>query len=288
MNTDVIRQSVLLMRLHKPIGILLLLWPTLWALWLAADGKPDYHIVILFILGVVIMRSAGCIINDIADRHVDGFVKRTQKRPLAANTMTSKTAFILFMILLICAFCIVLSFNAFTIKLAFIGAALAMIYPFLKRITHLPQVGLGFAFSWGIPMAFAAIQNTISWQAWVLFFTAILWPIIYDTMYAMTDRFDDIKVGIKSSAILFGEWDCLIIGFLQIGFIILLISVGYLFQLNWMYDASLFLVAGLFIYQQKLIRKRIPERCFQAFLNNHWVGLSIFLGIVLSYENCCR
>lgn len=288
MNTDVIRQSVLLMRLHKPIGILLLLWPTLWALWLAADGKPDYHIVILFILGVVIMRSAGCIINDIADRHVDGFVKRTQKRPLAANTMTSKTAFILFMILLICAFCIVLSFNAFTIKLAFIGSALAMIYPFLKRITHLPQVGLGFAFSWGIPMAFAAIQNTISWQAWVLFFTAILWPIIYDTMYAMTDRFDDIKVGIKSSAILFGEWDCLIIGFLQIGFIILLISVGYLFQLNWMYDASLFLVAGLFIYQQKLIRKRIPERCFQAFLNNHWVGLSIFLGIVLSYENCCR
>lgn len=287
MSVDLIKQFIYLMRFNKPIGILLLLWPTLWALWLAGLGRPDAWIVCVFILGVMIMRAAGCIINDVADRHVDGFVARTALRPLAAKTLSVKAALILFVMLLVCALLLVLSLNTFTIQLAFVGAALAVLYPFLKRITHLPQLGLGVAFSWGIPMAFAAITNAISWQAWVLFITAVLWPVIYDTLYAMTDRIDDIKVGIKSSAILFGRWDRLIIAILQSIFVIMLTWVGYLFQLRWIYFLSVCVVVGLFSYQQTLIKERIPERCFQAFLNNHWVGMSIFIGIVLSYENCC-
>lgn len=283
-----IKQSLYLMRLDKPIGILLLLWPTLWALWLAGRGSPDMKIVSIFVWGVVIMRSAGCVINDFADRALDGLVARTRSRPLATGQLRPSTALILFFILLMAAFLLVLLLNSLTIKLAFVGVALAIGYPFLKRITHLPQLGLGLAFSWGVPMAFAALNNTVSLKAWALFFVAALWPVIYDTMYAMTDRADDLKIGVKSTAILFGRFDIIIIACLQCLFVMLLAVLGWLFQLTYVYYLSIGCVAGLFIYQQILIKDRIPERCFQAFLHNHWVGMSLFIGILLNYENCCR
>lgn len=281
MNRVMIKQYINLMRLNKPIGILLLLWPTLWALWLASDGKPHLSIVIIFILGVVLMRSAGCIINDYADRNFDQHVQRTRERPLVTGKVTVKAALTLFSILISCAFLLVLLLNRLTILLAFVGAALAIVYPFLKRFTNLPQVGLSLAYSWGVPMAFAAETNSISFSAWILFFTAILWPMIFDTFYAMVDRADDMKIGIKSTAILFGKWDKLIIAILQILFLLSLILVGYLFNLNKFYFLSLFIAAILFLYQQVLIKDRYREQCFKAFLNNHWVGLIVFVGIVL-------
>ncbi len=274
-------QYCLLMRLHKPIGILLLLWPTLWALWLASHGRPHFLVLCIFVAGVVLMRSAGCIINDYADRKVDAYVKRTSQRPLATGAISVKGALIVFTVLSLFAFGLVLFLNVYTILLAIVGAVLAIIYPFMKRFTHLPQVGLGLAFSWGIPMAFAAENNAIPLAAWVLYFTAILWPVIYDTMYAMTDRDDDLKVGIKSTAILFATWDTVIIAVLQMVFLCGLIYVGCLFRLTMNYYASLLLVAGFFCYQQVLMKNRERTQCFKAFLNNHWVGLIIFVGIVL-------
>ena len=268
---------------NKPIGIFLLLWPTLWALWLASAGQPQMFIVGIFIVGVILMRSAGCIINDIADRNFDGHVERTRNRPLAAGKISVKTALVLFFILIICAFVCVLQLNRFTILLSFVGAALAVIYPFMKRFTHLPQVGLGFAFAWGVPMAFAAETSAIAPDAWLLFSAAVLWPILYDTLYAMADREDDIKIGVKSTAILFGEWDRAIVGILQILFLCVLAAVGYYFNLQSIYFLSLFIAAGFFIYQQFLIKNRDRKKCFQAFLNNHWVGLIIFVGIAASY-----
>lgn len=279
---DRLYQYVLLMRLNKPIGALLLLWPTLWALWLASNGHPQPNILIIFIAGVILMRSAGCAANDFADRHVDGRVERTKNRPLASGQLTSKEALIVTGVLLLAAFVLVLQCNLFTIQLAFIGAALALIYPFMKRYTHLPQLGLGAAFSWGIPMAFAAETNAVPANAWFLFFTSLLWPVIYDTMYAMVDRNDDEKVGIKSTAILFGQHDKLIIGILQIVFLAMLVMTGFLFQLSLPYYLSLVVALGLFIYQQWLIRDLDRDKSFAAFLNNNWVGLVIFIGIVLS------
>ncbi|MFZ2314222.1 MAG: 4-hydroxybenzoate octaprenyltransferase [Gammaproteobacteria bacterium] len=279
---DRLYQYALLMRLNKPIGALLLLWPTLWALWLASHGHPQPNILIIFIVGVILMRSAGCAANDFADRHVDGQVERTKHRPLASGKLTSKEALIVTGLLLLASFLLVLQCNLFTIQLAFIGAALALIYPFMKRYTHLPQLGLGAAFAWGIPMAFAAETNAIPTNAWFLFFTALLWPVIYDTMYAMVDRNDDEKAGIKSTAILFGQQDKLIIGILQIIFLAMLVITGFLFNLSLPYYISLIVVLGLFIYQQWLIRDRDRGRSFTAFLNNNWVGLVIFIGIVLS------
>ncbi len=273
-----------LMRLQKPIGFFLLLWPTLWALWLASSGVPSLKILFIFIAGVLVMRSAGCIINDYADRHFDQYVERTRNRPLATGQVKVKEALLLFFILLCVAFLLVLSLNRLTIELAFVGAALAIIYPFLKRFTHLPQVGLGAAFSWSVIMAFAAVLNTVPAKAGILFFTALLWPVIYDTLYAMTDRRDDIKLGLQSTAILFGQWDTVIIGLLQMQFLLLLVLIGFLFNLNAYYFFSLSLVAMFFVYQQMLIQKRLPENCFRAFINNHWVGLFIFLGIVASYS----
>lgn len=271
-----------LMRLNKPIGILLLLWPTLWALWLASNGQPDRQILTIFILGVIIMRTAGCIINDIADRHVDGHVTRTRHRPLANQKISLEIAMVLFLVLITAAFVLVLFCNSFTIKLAFVGAALAIVYPFLKRITHLPQVGLGAAFAWGVPMAFAAQTNEIPFSAWVLYVAAMIWPIIYDTMYAMTDREDDLKVGIKSIAILFGDLDTLMISMLQLTFIGLMLVVGWQFQLGVFYYLSLAGAGLLFLYQFNLIQDRLPQQCFAAFLNNNWVGVVIFIGIFLS------
>lgn len=279
-----LQQYLFLMRLHKPIGILLLLWPTLWALWLATGGKPDGKMVIIFIIGVILMRSAGCIINDYADRHVDAHVERTRYRPLATGKIRSKSALFLFCVLSLCAFSLVLYLNPFTVALAFVGLFLAAFYPFMKRFTHLPQLGLGLAFAWGVPMAFAAETNAISWQAWIVFLAAAIWPVIYDTMYAMVDRSDDVKIGIKSTAILFGKYDSLIIGLLQIVFLGLIVWIGILFQLNYFYFLSVVVAAILCIYQQLLLRSGKSESYFKAFLNNHWVGCVIFLGIVLGYR----
>lgn len=272
-----------LMRLDKPIGILLLLWPTLWAIWLASKGYPPLNIVFIFIAGVMLMRSAGCIVNDIADRHIDRHVKRTANRPLAANKISLLEAFMLASILLLIAFCLVLLCNAFTIMLAFIGALLTLIYPLLKRYTHLPQLGLGIAFAWGVPMAFAAINNKVPLSAILLFFTAMLWPLIYDTLYAMVDRSDDLKIGVKSTAILFGEYDKFILGLLQALFFLSLLATGLAFKLKIYYYFSLLAAAGFMIYQQYLIKDRDPEKCFIAFLNNNWLGLVIFFGIATSY-----
>jgi 4-hydroxybenzoate polyprenyltransferase len=271
------------MRFHKPIGIFLLLWPTLWALWLAGEGKPNLFIVLIFMLGVVLMRAAGCVINDLADRHFDAHVERTRDRPLVTGQVSTKEALVLFFILIFCAFLLVLFLNQLTFQLAFIGALLAVIYPLLKRVTHLPQFGLGLAFAWGVPMSFAALTNSVPLKAWVLFFAAAIWPVIYDTMYAMVDREDDKKIGVKSTAILFANYDRMILGVLQVMFLVSLFLVGYLFGLDQFYDMSLLAVLGLFLYQQKLIKNRERENCFKAFLNNHWVGLFIFAGMVASY-----
>jgi len=273
-----------LMRLDKPIGIFLLLWPTLWALWLATAGKPDWVTVLIFVTGVVLMRSAGCVINDIADRNFDRHVTRTQHRPLTAQKISLASALGLFGFLCVLAFLLVLNLNILTIKLAFVGAFLAIIYPFLKRVTHLPQVGLGLAFAWGVPMAFAAELNNIPASAWFLFVTAAVWPVIYDTMYAMVDQGDDEKIGVKSTAILFGKNTVMTLALLQVLFLVMLTCLGILFEMHWPFFLSLGFSAVLFVYQLVLIKKSDPADCFKAFLNNHWIGLIVFGGIVLGYK----
>ncbi|MCD6039027.1 MAG: ubiA [Gammaproteobacteria bacterium] len=285
MNFVRVKQYFLLMRLDKPIGIFLILWPTLWALWLASRGRPNKVVLFIFILGSILMRSAGCVINDIADRRFDGFVERTRNRPLVMGNVSVKMALILFFILLFCAFSLVLLLNRATIFLAFIGAILATSYPFLKRFTYFPQVGLGIAFSWSVPMVFAALTGTVSLEGGLVFFTSFLWPIMYDTLYAMVDRADDVRIGIKSTAILFGKRDKLLIGLLQGAFLLLLGLIGYFFRLNLFYYVSLIGVGIVFIYQQWLIKDRLPADCFKAFISNHWVGFIIFCGITLNYAN---
>jgi 4-hydroxybenzoate polyprenyltransferase len=273
-------QYAYLMRLHKPIGTLLLLWPTLWALWLAGAPRPDTHLVIIFVLGVIVTRAAGCIINDYADRHVDGFVKRTQQRPLASGKVSTLEALILFLILGILALLLAWQLNYLSWIYALLGAGLIILYPFMKRFTHLPQVWLGMAFAWGIPMAFAAQTGKVGLLAWFLFVTTVIWIVIYDTLYAMTDREDDLRVGIKSTAILFGQYDRIIIGILQFIFVAALVMIAQIFKLNYSFYLSVMMVVFLFIYQQFLIKERKPEQCFRAFLNNNWVGTVIFLGIL--------
>ena len=272
-----------LMRFDKPIGILLLLWPTLWALWIAAHGVPRLKILIIFIIGVVVMRAAGCIVNDYADRDIDKYVQRTHKRPLTSGTVTVTEASGLFVILCLIALGLVLLLNKLVIGLAVVGILLAVIYPFLKRFTHLPQLWLGVAFSWGIPMVFAAQTGHVPSIAWLLFLTAVLWPIAYDTQYAMVDREDDFKIGVKSTAILFGRYDRLMIGLLQFAFIGLFIVLGLLLQLNFWFYLGVILATGLLVYQQILLHDRVPKNCFKAFLNNNWVGLVIFVGLLFSY-----
>lgn len=273
-----------LMRLDRPIGTLLLLWPTLWALWLAASGLPDWGTLCVFIVGVFTMRAAGCVINDFADRKVDRHVKRTQNRPLTSGRIPSVHAVILFLVLALLAFLLVIFFtNRLTLYLSFGGLVLAFIYPFMKRFTHLPQLFLGMAFSWAIPMAWAAQANELSRLTWLLFTANVLWTVAYDTLYAMVDRDDDLKIGIKSTAILFGDADRAIVGLLQ-GFVILiLIMVGTQAGLGAAFYLGLAAMATLFVYQQHLIRYRQREACFQAFLNNNWAGLAIFAGIAIDY-----
>lgn len=272
-----------LMRFDKPIGILLLLWPTLWALWLATDGFPSLKTLIIFILGVIVMRAAGCIVNDFADRNIDKYVKRTQLRPLTTGAVGTVEAIILFGILCLFALGFTVLLNRFVLELAMVGIVLIVIYPFLKRVTHFPQFWLGLTFSWSIPMAFMAEQGGMSAVAWLLFITAVCWVIAYDTQYAMVDREDDLKVGVKSTAIFFGNYDRLIIALLQ-GVMLLLFSIlGRCLKLNYWFYLGLLVAFGLMIYQQVLIRYRKPENCFAAFRNNNWVGLVIFLGIFLAY-----
>jgi 4-hydroxybenzoate polyprenyltransferase len=276
-----LREYALLMRMDKPIGILLLLWPALWGLWLAGQGQPTQQVTIVFVLGVLLMRSAGCVINDIADRHFDPHVARTRERPLAAGRVSVREAFGLFVVLCLVAFALVLLLNRLTVLLALLGAVLTASYPFMKRFHHLPQAHLGVAFGWPIPMAFAALTGTVPAVAWLLFGANVVWSIVYDTMYAMVDREDDLKVGVKSSAILFGERDKVIIGYLQIGLMVLLVLVGLMSAMGWLYYAGLIAAAWFAAYQQFLIRDRAPAACFRAFLNNNWFGLAVFCGILL-------
>jgi len=273
----------LITRMDKPIGTYLLMWPTYWALWIASDGWPSFHLLIVFSLGVFVMRSAGCVINDIADIEVDGKVERTKNRPLISGLMTKKQALILFGILISCALGLVLTLSWLTIYLSVVALVLAASYPFMKRYTQLPQVVLGAAFSWGMIMAFAETMGEIPLIAWLLFAANILWTVAYDTMYAMVDRDDDIEIGVKSTAILFGEHDKRIIGFLQLLVLGLLLTVGELLVFGWPYQLSLVISAGLFSYQQLLICNRERDKCFQAFLHNHWVGMIIFIGIFIEY-----
>ncbi len=272
-----------LVRLHKPIGIFLLMWPALWALWLAGDGHPPWGVVLIFIAGVVLMRSAGCAINDFADRDFDAHVARTNARPLAVGRITPAEAIGVFLVLSLVAFGLVLLLNWQTVALSVVAVSLAAIYPFMKRYTHVPQLFLGAAFGWAVPMAFMAIQETIPFWAWVLFVATVVWALIYDTEYAMVDREDDLKIGIKSTAILFGRHDRLIIGALQLLMLLMLAWVGLEAARGWAYFAGLGAAGGLSLYQQWLIRDQVPKHCFVAFLNNNYFGMAVFIGLLLDY-----
>ncbi len=272
-----------LMRLDRPIGIWLLLWPTLWALWVAGDGHPDPTVLLVFVLGVTVMRSAGCIINDFADRNVDPHVRRTRSRPLAARRVTPTEALLLFAGLLGVALWLATFLNAFTLRLACAGAALTVSYPLMKRFFALPQLYLALAFSWGVPMAFAALLGALPRVAWVMFVTTIIWVTIYDTLYAMVDREDDLKIGVNSSAIVFADMDRLIVGALQLTMLLALLLMGRSLDFGNAYLGAVGVAALFFLYQQWLIRAREPNACLRAFLNNHYVGMSIFIGILLEY-----
>lgn len=280
---DRLGQYYLLTRLDRPIGILILLWPSLWALWLASEGRPDGLVLMVFCLGVVLMRSAGCVINDYADRDFDPHVERTKQRPIAAGRVAPKEALRVFVVLCLSAFALVILLNVYTIILSFVGAFLAASYPFMKRYTHLPQAYLGMAFGWAVPMAFAAQTNQIPAVAWVLYLAVLLWALVYDTMYAMVDKDDDVKIGVKSTAILFGAYDRHIMAVLQLLIVGLLIAVGVMSHLGWVYYAGLVVAAGLFVYQQTLIWHRDKALCFKAFLNNNWFGMAVFVGLMLDY-----
>ena len=275
-------QYCLLARLDKPIGTLLLLWPTMWALWLAAGGFPATKLLIIFVLGTGSMRSAGCIINDYLDRGYDGGVHRTSNRPLVTGKVSPMEALVLFTILLFCAELLVFLTNDLTVLLAFGGVFLAVTYPLAKRFSYLPQIHLGAAFGWAIPMAFAAQNGHLPVETWLVFCSTLLWALIYDTQYAMVDRKDDLRVGIKSTAILFGENDRLIIGYIQLMFLLSLALIGNRWSLNWPYYMSILATAGFFLRQQYLIRNREPKGCFAAFKNNNLVGLAIFIGLTFS------
>ncbi len=271
-----------LMRINKPIGILLLLWPTYWALWLASRGLPDLIILLVFTFGVFLMRAAGCVINDFADQKFDSYVARTKKRPLLNGDVTEKEAKILFFSLIIIAFILVLTLNKMVVWLSVIGLLLAYIYPFIKRFSHFPQIILGSAFGWSIPMVYVAVTESLPLECWLLFLVNIIWSVIYDTQYAMVDRNDDIKIAVKSTAIIFSHYDKLIIGILQLTMVLVLFYIGQQLDLGIFYFASLILVLCLFTYQQKLIANRQPVLCFKAFMNNNYVGLILFIGILLN------
>jgi len=278
-----LRNYLQLMRLDKPVGILLLLWPTLWALWLAGEGHPDGGLFIVFVLGVIVMRSAGCVLNDFADRNIDPYVERTRARPIASGAVTPMEALTLFVALALVAIGLAAMLNPPARLLAIIAAALTVIYPFIKRFVSVPQFVLGAAFGWAVPMAFAAQTGTTSQLAWLVFGTALIWAVIYDTFYAMVDRGDDLKVGVKSTAILFGDADLFIIGGLQLLMLMALVLIGSMATLGSWYYTSVVLAAILMTYHQWLARDRQPAGCFRAFQHNHHIGMVVFLGIVLHY-----
>ncbi len=272
-----------LMRLNKPIGILLLLWPMLWGLWFAAQGMPDGQILVIFILGTILMRSAGCVINDFADRKIDPHVERTKDRPMAAGRVSSTEALLLSAGLSVCAFLLILPLNQLTILLSVPALFLAGTYPFTKRFFAMPQAYLGIAFSFGIPMAFAAQTNSLPPIVWILMLANLFWVIAYDTEYAMVDKPDDLKIGIKTSAITFGRFDVLGVMISHLCFLALMVTIGQLQQMNWIYYAGLVSAATLIIYQFSLIRHRDRTLCFKAFLHNNWVGMVIFTAIALDF-----
>jgi 4-hydroxybenzoate polyprenyltransferase len=276
-------QYALLMRLHRPIGIWLLMWPMLWALWIAGNGHPDERLLIVFLLGCLLMRSAGCVINDYADRDLDPFVKRTKDRPLAARRVSPNEALLLFVALSLVAVGLIFTLNSLAQLLAVAGALLAITYPFMKRIFPLPQFYLGAAFGIAVPMAFAAQTGEVTRIGWVLFLATLVWAGVYDTLYAMVDREDDAKLGIKSTAILFADADRFIVGVMQLMVLGALYLIGRDLEFGRWYWAGLGAGALLFIWQQWLIRRREPERCFQAFNNNHYFGMVVFIGILLHY-----
>ena len=274
-----------LIRFDRPIGTYLVLWPTLWALWFASNGIPDLKILVVFVLGVFVMRSAGCAINDYADRDFDGHVARTKDRPLASGKITAKEALAVFGTLCLTAFLLVLQLNIATILLSTVALLLAATYPFMKRYHSFPQVHLGAAFAWSVPMAFTAVTESFPpLTAWLLFLATMLWTTAYDTMYGMVDREDDLKIGVKSTAIAFGDKDKLIVGILQALTILLLIVVGVMGDRGWAYFLGVAVAAALVVYQQNLIRDRKPQQCFAAFLNNNWVGMVVFIGLAIDYQ----
>ena len=279
-----IEEYALLARLDRPIGTWLLLWPALWALWIAGAGRPHPKVLGVFIAGTFVMRAAGCVINDFADRNIDPHVRRTRDRPLAARRASPREALYLFALLITIALYLVTRLDLLTIKLAFVGAALTVSYPFVKRIFPMPQLYLGISFGgWSVPMAFAAESGAVPRVAWVLYIAAVMWAAIYDTMYAMVDREDDLKVGVKSSAILFADMDKLLIGVMQVMMLFALVLAGRSMHFGEWYDSGIVAAAVLFLYQQWLIRKREPAGCLKAFLNNQYVGMVIFVGILLQY-----
>jgi 4-hydroxybenzoate polyprenyltransferase len=272
-----------LTRFGRPIGSLLLLWPTLWAVWIAGEGSPDPYVVVVFFVGVFLMRGAGCVINDYADRGIDGHVKRTRHRPLATGAVSEREALVLFAVLLMAAFALVLTLNRLTIYLSVVGVGLAALYPFMKRFTHLPQFVLGAAFSWSIPMAFAAEANQVPAVAWWLAAANVCWVVAYDTMYAMVDRDDDLKIGVKSTAILLGDLDRPVVALCHGLAVAILWIIGRDLQLGDYYFAGLIAAALFAVYQQWRIRHRDRDACFEAFLNNSWFGAAVFAGILLHY-----
>ncbi|MGC1955739.1 MAG: 4-hydroxybenzoate octaprenyltransferase [Gammaproteobacteria bacterium] len=280
---DRAKQYVLIMRLHRPIGILLLLWPMLWALWIASSGNPQPLVLVVLVLGAVVMRSAGCVINDYADRDFDPYVRRTRERPIAAGRVTAKESIGLFLALCVLALGLVLLLNSLTIALSLNAVTLATTYPFVKRYTHLPQLYLGVAFGWAVPMAFAAQTGEVPAVAWLLLLAVVLWALAYDTMYAMVDREDDVRIGVKSTAVLFGHADRAIIAGVQTLLLVLLAFIGQRVGLGVYYYLGLITATLFALYQQYLIRDREPQHCFHAFLNNNWFGAAIFVGIFLDY-----
>jgi len=281
--TERLTQYEKLMRLDKPIGILLLLWPTLWGQWLASNGHPNWMILWIFIMGVVLMRSAGCVINDYADRHIDPHVARTRERPLAAGKVSPKEALLLAAGLSLLAFLLILPLNTMVLKLSVVALFLAASYPFTKRFFAIPQAYLGIAFGFGIPMSYAALTGEIPMEAWVLLAANTFWAIAYDTQYAMVDRTDDLKIGINTSAITFGRFDLAAIAVCYAAMLALLAWVGLQHSLGWMFVGGLLIAALIAVYHMTLIRTREPQQCFRAFLHNSWLGAAVFGGIACSY-----
>lgn len=282
--TGQLRNYARLMRLNKPIGIWLLLWPTLWALWLAGGGKPDQGLFVVFVIGVVVMRSAGCVLNDYVDRNIDPYVERTRARPIASGAVHPVEALTLFLALGLIAIGLATMLNRPAQLLAVVAAGLTIVYPFIKRLVSIPQFILGAAFGWAAPMAFAAHTGATSQLAWLVFGTALIWAVIYDTFYAMVDRADDRKIGVKSTAILFGDMDLFVIGGLQLLMLLALSLIGVRAELGPWYYASIGVAAILMAYHQWLARERDPDGCFRAFRHNHYIGMVVFIGILLHYS----